>query len=688
MGRKSSILGVVLGLLLIVPYVGAFGVEIAFSGPPLEEGYSDEYFMNGFWIVYKADFKTHTYFTKIINASNNKTVLTINERAGPVVPLEGGKYLLLATSGNEYSLRLYRLEDGTYSLVWKFDTSRYGWISSVLPLKDENLILAGTVDVSQDNFGGHYVIGIDFSGVLKFATNLHVKGNAVSDILPVGNGMYMVIISGFGNGLPYLGLIDESGTVVKSVKIDYPVASANIYVQGHDFVMMSWREKSEGYVWDLKTYYGIWTLNLTHVATVELPYEFLGATPVFDNNMLYLFTVEKSNSSYSLIESKYLLNGTLIWRRKVGKLKFEELPEPSKHCGIYGQDVHPVILPHSNVYVGFYLAGKVLNVVAVDFRDAVPLANASISLPVIYYSEVSCSVGFGYDARYIDTGSKVYSIDTTTIPSAVIIDSKLPANVTVDGKWSGRTPFYLNVEPGRHRVKIVRRNYSPIERVVRVAPHDGVRVFATLTPLNATVVLTSTPTAEVDILPADITVETPSNVSLRNGTYTFIFKSKEYPGQYERIRKTVTLLPNETKTINVELSLIRSQLNINSTVENATVYIDGKMVGNTPLQVFVVPGAHNITLKAEGYLPESIEINAARPVLNVSVVLTPVTNSNKNETFSSSAITAPKITHSSTSLKPTEIESKKDTHSTCGPGLMVFLPITALFTLTRRKGSK
>ncbi|WP_054840715.1 hypothetical protein [Thermococcus peptonophilus] len=193
--------------------------------------------------------KTHSYFTKIVNASNNETVLTINERVGPVVPVEGGKYFLLTTIGNEYSLRLYRLEDGEYSLVWKFDTSRYGWVSSVLPpVKDKDLILAGTVDVSQNNFGGHYVIGLDFSGTLKFATNLHVKRNTVSDILPAGgNGMYLVIIPpGLGHGLPYLGLIDESGNIVKSVRVNYPWASQYVYVQGRDFVMVSWHEKDEG----------------------------------------------------------------------------------------------------------------------------------------------------------------------------------------------------------------------------------------------------------------------------------------------------------------------------------------------------------------------------------------------------------------------------------------------------------
>ncbi|WP_297519732.1 PEGA domain-containing protein [Thermococcus sp.] len=674
---KGSVVVILAGLLLVSPLVGAFEVTLTFSGPPLIEGYSHEYFTSGFWIVSKANYTTHTYFTKIVNASTNRTVLAIDDRVGPVVPVNGGAYLLVSTIGNEYSLRLYRMDGGAYTLVWKLDTSKYGWVSYILPVESRDLILAGTVDVSPNDFGGHYVIGLDFKGTIKFATNLHVIGQSVSDIIPAGDRKYLVIVPGLGRGTPYLGLIDESGNVVRFVRINYPVASF-VYLQGHKFVMVSWRKKSEGYIKDLKTYYGIWTLNLTPVATVELPYGFLGATPVFDNDSLYLFTVKELNSKYTLVESKYLLNGTFLWSRNVQELKFSKPPE---HYGLLVSSVRQVLLPYSNVHVGVYPVGKVVNIVALDFKNAVPLANVSIPLtPGPNYYPVD------YDAGHLYTRSKVYFLNTSSIPSAVLIDSNLPANATVDGKYSGLTPFYLKVEPGKHKISIIRRDYSPVERVLTVGPHEGIRFFANLTPLNATVILNSTPAAEVDIVPAGITVDTPSRVSLRDGTYTLIFGSRDYPSQYGRIRKTITLRPNETTVINVELPLIRSKLLVTSNVENATVYVDGKRMGKVPLKVFVVPGSHNITVTAEGYLPKSIEVNATGPVFNVSISLTPVVKPRTTSPSTSTEAISP-TDQARGSGDSTKTQSGVGTHSICGPGFFVVLFTVVPLVTKRRKRS-
>ena len=225
-----------------------------------------------------------------------------------------------------------------------------------------------------------------------------------------------------------------------------------------------------------------------------------------------------------------------------------------------------------------------------------------------------------------------------------------------------------------------------MERVLTVGPHEGIRFFANLTPLNATVVLNSTPAAEVDIVPAGITVDTPSRVSLRNGTYTLIFGSKDYPAQYGRIRKTITLRPNETTVINVELPLIRSKLLVTSNVENATVYVDGKRVGRVPLKVFVIPGSHNVTVTAEGYLPKSIEVDATGPVLNVSIGLTPVV---KPKTASPSTSTEV-VSHTDQargSDDSTKTQSGVSIHSICGPGFFVVLLAIVPLVMKRTKQS-
>ncbi|GEM_PF-5730300 len=663
--NSGLLLAIFVGMLLVVPVVVAFDVKLAFVES--QDDYSGIYFTNGLWVIYQENSTSHMHSTRIVNASSGETVLTINDLLGSVVPVDEG-YLLVSTVSKENSLRLYRLNGEKYTLVWKIDTSRYGWVSYILPVHEKNLILAGTVDASKENLGGHYIIGVDFGGKLKFATNLHVVGNTVSSILPAGNGKYLVVVPGFGKGLPYFGLIDESGNVLKSVRINYPVASIKIYIQDDKFVMASWRDKSEGYIPDIKTYYGIWTLNLTPVAIVELPYEFLGAVPIFDNNSLYLFMVKQLNSTCTLVESKYLLNGTLQWRRDVQSLKFSE---PLKGYWMSTNSISTVLLPYHNVHVGVYPCGATVNVVAIDFRNAVPLASTYLPMgkgPNYYFAY--------YDAKYIYTGPKVYLIDTSWVPSAVLIDSIPPGNVTIDERHFGLTPLYTRLSAGRHEVRIVRGNYSPVERVLTIGPHEGIRLSVHLSPLNATLCLNSTPVAEVDIVPEGITVYTPAKVSLHNGTYILIFKSKEYPAQYGSVRKTVELSPNETAFINVELPLIRSELIVTSNVVNATVYVDGKPVGRSPVRVFVIPGFHNITVRANGYIMKSVVVNVTKPTLNVSVDLSPVVEPGTSPIKPLSNTT--QILTSSTSKV-----NNNSSHLVCGPGLIVIFAVSVLIVRVR-----
>lgn len=361
----AVVVGVLIGFLLMASPAGAFEVKLAFVGPSGD--YSGEYFMNGFWVVYRENYASNTYFTEIINASSGKTVLALNDFVAHVVPV-GNKYLLVSTGKNEYYLRLYRNEGGTYTLVWNIDVTKYGWVSYILPVPEKNLILVGTVDVSQDDFGGHYVLGVDFSGKIKFATNLHVVGQAVSAIIPTGNGKYLAIVPGLGGGTPYFGLINESGNIVRSLRMWYPVTAATVYIQKR-YIMVAWQNKSEGKISEIKTYYGVWTLNLTPVATFKLPYRFLEAIPIFANDSLYLFTVKNSGLTCTLMESRYLQNGTLVWSRVVQKTKLANLSK----FGISLDTVASVLLPYPNVGVIVYPCGDRANIVAVDFTTAVPL---------------------------------------------------------------------------------------------------------------------------------------------------------------------------------------------------------------------------------------------------------------------------------------------------------------------------
>ncbi|WP_457752497.1 PEGA domain-containing protein [Thermococcus sp.] len=680
--RSVMAVGFIISILMI-PYAGAFSVHQVFQGSPLPNTNSDfcaEYFENGFWVITTGNYSPDRFFTKIINASINRVVLTLRESISYVGSLDGSRYLIIATNSPEASVRLYQKSGGTYTLVWKFSMGEHEGISALLLLKNKKLIIVATAEYSQ----GYTlrVRGIGFGGELKFVTDVPYRGSPISRILPLGGDRLLLIAPSLGG--TYLAIIDESGKLIKSFKSSGP----GVYLQGK-YIMLTediWDNNSSQ---KIRSKLDVLDLNLTLRASIPLPFLAMDiypySYPIFSNNTLYLFRIERpifGKVEYSLLEYKYAPDGTLYWRRKVQSLSFSQLPNQT---GFFTTFIFNQSLIYPNVYVGLFPAGKVVNIIAVDFRNAIPLTNLTLPIP---YDPYYKGFGFYYDGKYLYTWRRVDSLDFSEIPSAIFIDSGLPSNVTVDDKYRGSTPFYLRVTPGRHAVRIFRRDYEPVEKSVYIGPHEGVRVFADLKPLNATVFINSTPVARVQIVEKGTSVITPASISLPNGNYTLIVESRDYPAAYEQIVKTITLTPNETLDLNFNLSLVRSKLVVVSNVENASVYLDGKPMGKTPFIRFVRLGVHNITITAEGYVSKSLEINATRPLEKLVVNLThvekktEVSNTTSSNTSTEVNTTATPSTISSHKLSTT---SPENSGSICGPGLVVLLPLLALF-LRRKRG--
>lgn len=184
---------------------------------------------------------------------------------------------------------------------------------------DRNLILVGTTDVSQDNFGGHYIVGMSFDGNIRFATKLNVTGNFISKIISLGDGRYLVIVPAPVGASAYLALIDENGDILKSERVGTSFGGG-VYLQD-GFVIVSWHEGDSDLIKDIRTVWGIWTRDLVSIAIVNTSYEWLGATPVFDGDSIYLFKISKYHTKPILKEAKYLLNGTLVWVKNVTLLE-------------------------------------------------------------------------------------------------------------------------------------------------------------------------------------------------------------------------------------------------------------------------------------------------------------------------------------------------------------------------------
>ena len=86
------------------------------------------------------------------------------------------------------------------------------------------------------------------------------------------------------------------------------------------------------------------------------------------------------------------------------------------------------------------------------------------------------------------------------------------------------------------------------------------------------------------------------NYKLLEGTYTLEIALPNY----KEHKETVTIMPGETTDINVTLISI-GFLSINSEPSGAEIFIDGKYIGKTPLEIEVTTGNHTLTLTKDEY---------------------------------------------------------------------------------------
>ena len=198
---------------------------------------------------------------------------------------------------------------------------------------------------------------------------------------------------------------------------------------------------------------------------------------------------------------------------------------------------------------------------------------------------------------------------------------------------------------------------------------------------------------------------TPLTLNLSPGTY----EVKLTKQNYQNYTTTVTLNPLESKTLNLSLTPTFGYLTVTSSPSGATVIIDGKEVGVTPLEKYrLSTGRHQITIGKDGYREENftLTIEAGKEV-EKNVELTPIqtttatTNSSAtgvsstlssptttSQTISSSTVTT---TSSAGSTTTTTTSSPGKTPTTtrgkggiCGPAAMIGLAIIPLLLLRRK----
>lgn len=184
------------------------------------------------------------------------------------------------------------------------------------------------------------------------------------------------------------------------------------------------------------------------------------------------------------------------------------------------------------------------------------------------------------------------------------------AQVLLDDEPRGTTPLQLNdLAPGTYRLEVRHPRYQALAREIEVAGGDQTQELnLQLEPAWGQVRIDSRPTgARVSVAGAEVGT-TPAEVAVVAGEELRL----ELDG-HRSWQRSLDLAPGETRDLGVvELAPADASLRVLSEPAGASVTLDGRHRGRTPLTLEVPPGqTHRVALFLPGHADASREVRLA-----------------------------------------------------------------------------
>ena len=195
------------------------------------------------------------------------------------------------------------------------------------------------------------------------------------------------------------------------------------------------------------------------------------------------------------------------------------------------------------------------------------------------------------------------------------------ASVYVDGVLVGTTPISKHQLPsGPHTVRITKRLYKSHEAKVVISDNRTKVYVPNLVADFATVTLAADKGCEIYVN------NSYKGTTLWSGdlpTGTYIFEARKESHRSATLSKTITAEPQIQSYTIPSPKPIYGSLNVITSPAIADVYVDGKLVGRTPLIHNLIIGNHTISVHKEGFdaFQQSVTITEGqRANLNLTLV--------------------------------------------------------------------
>ena len=194
---------------------------------------------------------------------------------------------------------------------------------------------------------------------------------------------------------------------------------------------------------------------------------------------------------------------------------------------------------------------------------------------------------------------------------SIVIKSKpSKAKIFLDGKEVGVTPDIIrSVDPGTHEVEIRLDGYEIWSERLSVVADKEKAITSVLQIKTGSLMVESEPAKARIYLDGNKVGTTPDTIRY---IVPGMHEIKVRMDGYEVWRESVEIEADMENAITALLRAKSGAVSIESEPVNATVYLDGKEAGNTPVTLRSTRGMHDVEVRMEGYeiWCESVEIQA------------------------------------------------------------------------------
>jgi len=183
------------------------------------------------------------------------------------------------------------------------------------------------------------------------------------------------------------------------------------------------------------------------------------------------------------------------------------------------------------------------------------------------------------------------------------------ARIFIRNTYYDVTPARIELWSGKHRIRVEKDGYKPLEKIVEVPSKRQVRVSFKLEPLytHGIVKITSNPTGCMLFVDGKYYSKTPVKLRLSNGRHTLRIESRGHISEvdtidiqggeklkrYYQLKRPVVHRPS------------KGVLRVMSTPQSATVVVDGIKHGVTPMDIELVVGVHDVVISKKRHEAQS-----------------------------------------------------------------------------------